>query len=1424
MNSTTIKKYFNLGDEVEIVSPNVIITGKIVDFSDFVLVLEDALGNPIIIAIDKISSCKKKSETISDSGSTENEILQETDKIHGIVKEIVLAMDDIYEKCAIPNEANISTNAVVTGMSPNGVEVLTDDGKSITCVKSSLVGYSRENAAIGKRVFCSPTKHNISYMSLTEMSYGEMYERFIRALETRPKPRTPILYSVLKFLRKEYGNTVTSNKNVIKKLIKELSCYYNSEPPIISTRIKLNELTTEQKVSIYTLLDTHRASMAEMSENDRIKFADSLIFENLGVKIKRVGLKTVVSDIIENGALFFTGVGSVDDANVQSEQNQTDDTYIPATSEINKYYIQYHNGLASDSKNTEIRFKDDVIVEESLIEDLKKYQWWTKTTQPIPVVCVCKKIGKRQMATFVTKPGSLGEFKTKVSDLLYSGRREVATALQNYLEELGYLDANTIHLSEDIPSQELLAITKRKRLIKSFEEAEKGFLEIIRREYELDSSVRDLAMMYQEWKKVPEAIVLLEKYLPNLKDKMKAYNMLFTFYHTTGYDEKAIEVMQKALVLYSSDDSRSKEERGKILHKIEIIKKKKHKAIFSDEDIPSPMLRYEANNATNEVLAYVRNKTFEEKWKFVNERIDELKNSPDLPAYYLAKIQLLEEKGELGSSTPVIMALADYCKARARNFFNDGNESSARAYLLQGISIYEREDLYYLLLISLCASCNEVLTKYNSPANSYEDIFDNYSLREEDEVFCVLLQIINDNTLLSRKLIRYLYDKESTWLFDELDMDNPTPQQFIDTLTDISNRRHEQLSSFEKEAGAILLESNSSSFGKRILETLSLSSKEVPTTDLKNLSALREVADYLIDIEKNGLGFEDCEDISRNAFSIIDNSIIAIEKSPSPVSTMYLMPLFIKTRDMMERNLDKRYTETLPQITIVAIDDAHLIGDDIELQFSISNESGFSRAINGTFTINTINDKDVSKLSLYYALDTPLLGGDKINAVFSVKSSFLNSENLEIDYDFKYIDVRKIERTKHDKISLAINKGDDYEDFENPFIAHVKSNAVKDKSMFKGRDEIIDTICKYVLDDYKGYVLYGQKRSGKSSVLYHITQRLRSGHKAFAVEYTMGNNIVQDSESENESMANLFYTIISEIGRAIKEVDRSVYKECGCRIIRRQEFDKYPDKKFSEYLESYKNIIVDKLHYEQDKIVLIVDEFTYLYYHILEKKISPRIMEFWKGLIESKVFSFVFAGQDAMPRFMDDFQNVFASMHPQELTYIDEKSARELIEEPIWNKKKNCSRFHPDAVDEIIKLTACSPFYIMIICSELVKYARQRKRLPIQLSDVNALVQKMICNESSISRKDFDNLISCGESRLDIIDKDDSIKVLKDIAVKSRNIDYYDINKISVFSPDKVKNIINDLLRRGVLQRHTDFSNKVKIKVGLFKRWLLNHE
>lgn len=1424
MDSATIKKYFNLGDEVEISTPQVVSTGKIVDFSDSVLVIEDRLGNPQILSLDIIISCKKTSEVIISESKPQDLNSDNAEYIANIVSDVINSLDNIYSECNIAKEAIIPTNATVTGMSQEGVEVKTDDGVVATCIKSSFVGYSRENAAIGKRIFCSPGSNNISYASLTEMSYGEMYDRFIRAIKTLPKPRVTICGSVLFLLTKVYGNGILPQKKAIKQLIRKINY-----TPVVSTRIKLGDLTAEQKSQIHELLNKHSELLSNLTEQEKTKLADKLIGENLGFQLRRVGVKAILSEMSNRQSDVATQNIDAESFSISQEHNseQNDDPYVAATCEIVKYYPQFHNGIAEDKEKKQIRYKEEIVVDSDLLSSLS-ICWKT----PIPVICVYK-AGKKLNALFVTKPGHLSEIRTRIHKLRINGKVELADAVDKYIEELGFYNQIGPNINLEANSEELLKFSRRQRLIKNFEVAEKGFLELIKRSFEFDAVVRDLAAMYQEWQNAQKAIELIENNLPKLEEKVKTYNLLSLLYQSIGDKNKAVSVMEKALELIPPGNKANEKKISKLQKRINNLKRNLKtpnsevdiqdlSKLFSKEDIPSALIRYDANNSTNNVLAYVKDKTIEEKLSFVNQRIGELKDSFDLPSYYLAKIQLLEDTGESGTSSQVRSLLAEYCKAMARNYFNEGNVISAREYLLQGISISEKEELYYLLFLSLCSSAREVLSMYNTTITSYEEISSNHQLKEEDDTLYVLFRILTVDNTLSRKLLRNIYESDAlSWLCDELDVDTLEPKEYIELMTKTSWVHENDVQIFESAIDKMLLCNSAVEIGRTILNTPFLTTKEVSSFDSAVLKVVEDVANLIIDFDKN-LSFDESEEIYRNVINRIDTTVSRIQQNPTRVSTLHLMPILLKSRDLLERSFNNRYTESLPHIIIEAIDDARPIGDEIEIQISILNENGFSKASNCIFRINTLNGRDITSLSFVNTLEAPLFGGNKVSTTFNLKSTLILSGNIEIGYTFDYYDVRKVLRTKNGKLAYAINRGYDYVDFDNPFLAHIRSNAVKDKSMFKGRDEIIDNICKYVLEDYKGYVLYGQKRSGKSSVLYHITQRLREGHKAFAVDYTLGNSIVEGVETETDSMANLFYTIISEIGLAIKEVDRNVYRESGCRMVRRQEFESYPDKTFKEYLEFYRDIIVDRLHYEQDKIVLIIDEFTYLYYHILEGKISPRIMEFWKGLVESRVFSFVFAGQDAMPRFMDDFQNVFASMHPQELTYIDENSARELIVEPIWDKDKNCSRIDSDAVDKIIKLTACSPFYIMILCSELVKYARQRRRLPIHVGDVDALVQRIICNESSISRKDFDNLISCGESRLDLIDKDDSLKVLKDLAMKSRNVEYYDINAITVFEKETVRYIVDDLLRRGVLA--TNLSKKVKIKVELFKLWLLNHE
>ena len=106
-----------------------------------------------------------------------------------------------------------------------------------------------------------------------------------------------------------------------------------------------------------------------------------------------------------------------------------------------------------------------------------------------------------------------------------------------------------------------------------------------------------------------------------------------------------------------------------------------------------------------------------------------------------------------------------------------------------------------------------------------------------------------------------------------------------------------------------------------------------------------------------------------------------------------------------------------------------------------------------------------------------------------------------------------------------------------------------------------------------------------------------------------------------------------------------------------------------------------------------------------------------KALIENNYFTVVVAGHDAMPQFLNDFANEFKIFEPYKLSYIDEKSARELIEDPIRNEDGS-SRYQPEAVNKILELSACSPFYIQILCDEIVKYANANRHSPITIIEI----------------------------------------------------------------------------------------------------------
>ena len=134
---------------------------------------------------------------------------------------LISLFDKIYENEHIIISESIKTNATVEKVSPTGVCVVIDSGEKVICHKGFMVGYSRSHCTPGKRLFCGTVRNSGSqkgtcFLSVLQMTFEEMRNRFILALSAKPIPRKPIVNSIVAYLRKNYSEKKT------KKIIVDL--------------------------------------------------------------------------------------------------------------------------------------------------------------------------------------------------------------------------------------------------------------------------------------------------------------------------------------------------------------------------------------------------------------------------------------------------------------------------------------------------------------------------------------------------------------------------------------------------------------------------------------------------------------------------------------------------------------------------------------------------------------------------------------------------------------------------------------------------------------------------------------------------------------------------------------------------------------------------------------------------------------------------------------------------------------------------------------------------------------------------------------------------------------------------------------------------------------------------------------------------
>jgi len=428
-----------------------------------------------------------------------------------------------------------------------------------------------------------------------------------------------------------------------------------------------------------------------------------------------------------------------------------------------------------------------------------------------------------------------------------------------------------------------------------------------------------------------------------------------------------------------------------------------------------------------------------------------------------------------------------------------------------------------------------------------------------------------------------------------------------------------------------------------------------------------------------------------------------------------------------------------------------------------------------------------------------LNGGQSKEFELKIKPKLVNKDDaLDITITIEYKNNNGA-KTLAQSFLIAVRLSDrqNFKEINNPYVQYAGGNPIVNYEMFFGRSNLLNKIINNCTNSIGHcFVLYGQKRSGKSSVLNKVENIISQNNKVIFVKFTVG------SIADHEIFKSFTNKFLIELNYKLEDIKLSnIFIEMENKSLV-EPFDKI---RYITRLLNKKGFVV----------VMAIDEFTYIY----EKENFQEKLNFmrnWKALLEIGSFNAIIIGQDTMPRFKNDYPNEFGMTHDERLTYLTEEETYDLATRPIMLDGK--SRYRGGSLKRLFDLTAGSPFFLQIILSKLVIHLNAKTSPYVTEADIESIEKKLTIGSEAITKDKFDPLITAAGKSANIVDPQIILKILHRISTVS--------DDSKVITIDNIKDInnwehaIEDLTEREVIY---NVNGALKIRVKLFALWLKNN-
>ncbi|MEM7112717.1 MAG: AAA family ATPase [Chloroflexota bacterium] len=280
--------------------------------------------------------------------------------------------------------------------------------------------------------------------------------------------------------------------------------------------------------------------------------------------------------------------------------------------------------------------------------------------------------------------------------------------------------------------------------------------------------------------------------------------------------------------------------------------------------------------------------------------------------------------------------------------------------------------------------------------------------------------------------------------------------------------------------------------------------------------------------------------------------------------------------------------------------------------------------------------------------------------------------------------------------------------FERIFpIPYVTGTPLKTNNVFVGREDVFAFIRENLLGAHQNNViiLHGQRRTGKTSVLYRLGQAMSDTHYGVLID-------MQGKPARGE--ADFLFSIADDIVFALEDAEIDVeYPE-------RADFEEAPEFYFrSRFLRGLSK------HLNGKNLLLMFDEFEELQRRVENGRLQPEIFQFLRNLMQhEKHVDFIFSGTHKLEDLGATYWSVLfniASYKP--ITFLSSQEIDRLIHAPVADYP---IEYDPLAIARISEVTAGHPYFTQLVLHEMIVYYNEMQVTYLTIVDVDQVLKRII--------------------------------------------------------------------------------------------------